>query len=196
MFGIFRTALAIFVVLGHLGTAPYLGTYAVFGFYTLSGYLMTRIMQKTYGYTPKGLLKYFTNRFLRIYPIYWVSILLSFFLIYLTSEELTKSINTYLYLPASINDFLTNIFITFTPESEPRLTPPAWALTIELFFYILIAFGISRNIKITALWFLASLSYTIYLIYGNASFSYRYFTIPAASLPFSIGSIIFLYNKK
>jgi len=196
MFGIFRTALATFVVLEHLGTAPYLGTYAVFGFYILSGYLMTRIMQKTYGYTLRGLGKYFTNRFLRIYPIYWVSILLSFFLIYLTSEELTRSVNTYLYYPTSSIDFLSNVFITFTPDSEPRLTPPAWALTTELFFYILIALGISKNIKLTALWLLASLFYTIYLVYVNASFSYRYFTISAASLPFSIGAMIFFVQQK
>lgn len=47
MFGSFRTLLALGVVISHLGSAPYMGTYAVFGFYALSGYLMTLIMHET-----------------------------------------------------------------------------------------------------------------------------------------------------
>jgi peptidoglycan/LPS O-acetylase OafA/YrhL len=51
MFGFFRTLLALAVVVEHLGPAHYVGPYAVFGFYVLSGYLMTLIMHETYGHT-------------------------------------------------------------------------------------------------------------------------------------------------
>jgi peptidoglycan/LPS O-acetylase OafA/YrhL len=196
MFGIYRTVLAIFVVLGHLGTAPYIGAFSVFGFYILSGYLMTRIMQKTYGYSLSGILRYFTNRFLRIYPLYWISILISIALILLLSEDLTKSINSAIYSPENFYHTLQNIFIIFSIDSEPRLTPPAWALSVELFFYILIALGLSKNKTITLLWLSLSLFYTSYLIIEQANFSYRYFTLPAASLPFSIGSLIFHLESK
>ncbi len=36
----------------------------------------------------------------------------------------------------------------------------------------------------------------IFVVLGQASFSYRYFTIPAASLPFSLGSLIFFITEK
>jgi len=196
MFGLYRTVLAIFVVLGHLGSAPYIGAYSVFGFYILSGYLMTRIMKKSYGYHITGVTKYFTNRFLRIFPLYWFSIALSFVLILFLSEKTSLIISEAIFLPQSINDVLRNLFIVFSIDSEPRLTPPSWALTVELFYYIIIAFGFSKNKNITLIWFFFSALYTIYLLLGQASFSYRYFTIPAASLPFSLGSLIFFITEK
>lgn len=157
---------------------------------------MTRIMQKTYGYNLIGIFKYFSNRILRIYPLYWISLIISVVLVLISSEEITKSINSVIYLPNTLHQTLQNIFIIFSIDSEPRLTPPAWALTVELFFYILIACGISKNKKITFIWLSLSLLYTSYLIVGDASFSYRYFTIPAASLPFSVGALIFYLEDK
>jgi peptidoglycan/LPS O-acetylase OafA/YrhL len=196
MFGIYRTILAIFVVLGHLGTAPYIGAYSVFGFYILSGYLMTRIMQKSYGYQLTGVLKYFINRFLRIYPLYWFSVFFSFLLILLFSEDFSTAINSAIYLPGETTELLKNIFIFLFIDIEPRLTPPAWALTVELFYYIMIALGFSKTKKIALTWFLLSSFYTIYLLLGQASFSYRYFTIQSASLPFSLGSLIFFISQE
>ena len=51
MFGTYRTLLALMIVALHLGGVPVIGGYAVFGFYILSGYLMTLIMQTSYGYS-------------------------------------------------------------------------------------------------------------------------------------------------
>jgi len=81
MFGTYRTLLALMVVALHLGGLS-MGGYAVFGFYVLSGYLMTLIMQNNYGYSALGFYKYALNRFLRIYPIYWVSIVFSAILVW------------------------------------------------------------------------------------------------------------------
>lgn len=50
MFGTYRTLLAIMLIFLHLGGMPVIGSFAVFGFYILSGYLMTLIMQNNYGY--------------------------------------------------------------------------------------------------------------------------------------------------
>ena len=61
MFGTYRTLLAVMVVFLHIGGVPVLGGYAVFGFYILSGYLMTFIMQNNYGYDRSGLAKYALN---------------------------------------------------------------------------------------------------------------------------------------
>ncbi len=191
MFGIYRAILAVFVVIEHLGNAPLIGNYSVFGFYILSGYLMTRIMHKTYGYNCNGVIKYLSNRFLRIYPLYWLSIFFSILLLLLISKNIVTSISQSIFFPHDLEGILRNIFIIFSINTEPRLTPPSWALTVELFYYLLIAFGCSKTRNITIAWFLLSVFYTIYLIYNKSSFSYRYFTILSASLPFSLGAILF-----
>ena len=66
MFGVYRAFLALMVVALHLGGLPVVGAYAVFGFYVLSGYLMTLIMQDRYGYTASGRSAYAVNRFLLV----------------------------------------------------------------------------------------------------------------------------------
>lgn len=152
-------------------------------------------MHKTYGYSMTGVLLYLINRILRIYPLYWISILLSILLIFGLSENITTKLNASIFLPDNISSLLRNLFIVFSIDTEPRLTPPAWALSVELFYYLIIGFGASRNLKISSIWFLSSLIYTAYLTLGGASFSYRYFTIAAASLPYSLGALTYFIPR-
>jgi len=194
MFGTYRLLLALMVVILHLGGVPYIGAYAVFGFYILSGYLMTFIMHENYGYTLSGASKYALNRFLRVYPIYWVSITLSFIIIVLVGQDFTKIYHSAIYFPSSIADWANNIFLFFPSLEEPRLTPPAWALTVEIFFYICIGLGLSKNKKITLIWFFLSIIYHIVAISLNWKWEYRYFAIPAASLPFAMGAVVYHYK--
>ena len=53
MFGTFRYLLAHMVVVSHLWRAIsiWAGTYAVFSFFLLSGYLMALVLHSTYGFT-------------------------------------------------------------------------------------------------------------------------------------------------
>ena len=76
------------------------------------------------------------------------------------------------------------------------LPPPTWAITNELVFYLLISLGISKNIVGTIFWVIVSILYYIitYSLYDIETF--RYSAIPAASLPFSIGALLFHLNKK
>ncbi len=195
MFGAYRTILALMVVGMHLGGIPRIGNYAVFGFYCLSGYLMTLIMQTNYGYTVSGISKYGLNRVLRIYPIYWFSILLSAVLIATVGEEFTSNYHDSLYWPKSIFQIGRNILLFFPFMESPRLTPPAWALTVEIFFYILIGFGISRTKIITIFWFLLSGLYHFTTVTFRLGWD-TYFTVFAASLPFATGALIFHYREE
>ena len=72
MFGLLRTTFALMVMIYHLFFVGFLslGTYPVFGFYIISGYLMTVIMHNNYGYTWVGRYSFAVNRFLRLYPQY------------------------------------------------------------------------------------------------------------------------------
>ena len=134
LFGTYRTILAVLVVALHLGGVKVIGSYAVFGFYILSGFLMTFILQKTYGYSLSGFKTFWLNRFLRLFPLYWVSITVTVVLILLWGQRV-QDYHEAMQLPQTFFDTLKNLLILFPDREYPRLTPPAWALTVELFFY-------------------------------------------------------------
>ena len=216
MLGLLRTTLALMVMIYHLinGELP-LGTYAVFGFYIISGYLMTLIMHESYGYTKLGRYSFFANRFLRLYPQYWAAALVSIVLIYFLGSELVKDYHPALAVPKSIENIINNFGILFIPLSiesifnsitmiipawhpgdiSPRLVPPAWALTVEMFFYILICFGISKTIGRVKLWIFISICYVMATFILGDTWVNRYFSFAAASLPFSIGALIYFLSK-
>lgn len=93
---------------------------------------------------------------------------------------------------------MQNIFIIFPKfipyEILPRLSPATWAITIELFYYGLIFFGISKTFSYSLIWFGLSLGFVLYSFSIGHDASIRYASFFAASLPFSIGSLI--YYKK
>jgi len=103
----------------------------------------------------------------------------------------------FIYLPDSFMNILQNIsllyFDVFPGKISPRLSPPTWALTIEIFFYALIALGVSRSKKITTLWFCTSLAYMVFTHVWELGYGYRYSIVLAGTLPFSTGAMIFHY---
>jgi peptidoglycan/LPS O-acetylase OafA/YrhL len=193
MFGIVRFILAWFVVLAHVGhTYQYSSALAVYAFYMLSGFLMTLIMQERYEYSARGASRYFLNRSLRIYPQYWLICILTILVIAILSEENTALVHPALRFPHSTHEILSNIFIFgLYPESihpMARLVPQAWALHVELVFYVLIGLFLGRNLTIAIIWFAASIAYHVLAnIYGMP----RYSPVFAASIAFSIGSLLY-----
>ena len=196
MFGLFRAFLAVMVVTQHLGGFKSLGSYAVFGFYILSGYLMTSIMHETYSYTVGGFKRYVANRFLRIYPVYVVSLLATLLLFSVWGAAALTAYHGCIYWPLDVDDAARIVFLYFPNMECPRFTPPAWALTVEIFFYIAIGFGASRYKWLTQIWFLVSVLYHLFAVVKNLEWQYKYFSIMAASLPFSTGALIFHYKNK
>ena len=120
MFGIFRTLLALVVVAGHLGPVDSVGPYAVFGFYVLSGYLMTAIMRDRYGYTASGIGRYTANRLLRIYPVYLVALLLSLALVSLLGEATARAYHAQLGLQLPMREVWRNVFLVLDIDTGTR----------------------------------------------------------------------------
>jgi peptidoglycan/LPS O-acetylase OafA/YrhL len=197
MFGTYRLLLAVIVMVSHL-VAGYgsSGHFAVFGFYTLSGYLMTLILQEKYGYTAHGRIAYCLNRFLRIFPPYWLCAGFTVLLIVVLFDPASvAAVRKFMILPRTATEMFQNIFLVLTPYTPSRLVPPAWALSIELFYYILIGLGITRNRKVTVVFFLVGFGYTVYsLMVGASFFSRLYAFVPAAALPFSVGGLLYHYR--
>lgn len=197
MFGTYRILLSLLVVTGHLAGANGLGAYAVFGFYILSGYLMTLIMHQNYGYTMDGVRKYALNRLLRIFPIYWVSIIVSLALILIAGENFTSEFHNQIHFPQGLEWFMNLFLFIVLPGSQmARLTPPAWTLTVELFFYVCIGLGLSKRKKIVLWWFIVSVLYHLMVNLLGSSPSYKYSLVPAASLPFSTGALIYHFRSE
>ena len=201
MFGLYRTILAINVMAYHLLSVPAIGPYAVISFFILSGFLMTTIMHNSYGYSLIGLRKYAVNRFLRLYPIYWTLITITcLIIVFIVGSDFARHYHKSMVLPSNSYQLFTNIFMVFPafePHSvNPRLSPATWAITIELFYYLLIGLGLSRNKKITLIWFCLSLIYSAYPIFLGGFFNLAYGNIFNTSLPFSLGAMIFFYKEK
>jgi peptidoglycan/LPS O-acetylase OafA/YrhL len=191
MFGTLRYLLAVLVMVSHLAGWPASGAYAVFGFYALSGYLMTLVLSRTYGFGARAAGRFMLNRILRIYPQYYVVLAIALALVFVL-PEFSQSFLPELRLPPTIDSWAHNLLIFgLQSEMQSSLIPPGWSLAVELFFYAVMALGASRSRTTTIIWFAGSLAYTCISILGGASFESRYSPAPAASLPFSLGALIY-----
>lgn len=200
MFGTYRYLLANMVVIAHLWPqlAYWVGMYAVFSFYALSGYLMALVLTRTYAYDVHGTAHFLLNRALRIYPPYLV-VLIGSILVVWANPELARALNGHLQLPGSLTSWLHNIVIfgqsgdwlLGTSMDEQRLVPPAWSLDVELTFYVGMGLLLARRRSVVWVWFCLSLAYTVYIVAAGYDLQARYYPVGAASLPFSLGALIF-----
>lgn len=201
MFGTYRTLLSFAVVASHLATIPYLGQFAVHGFFVLSGFLMTNVMHRTYGYTGFGQLTFVVSRALRLYPMYFVVLALTILTILVLGADHAGAFKETMRLPRDLTDGLQNltmIYARWMPMTEPvRLVPPTWALTIEILFYALICAGLSRTRLLTALWLGGSVAAVLLtLVHKGDDFASRYSTLLSGSLPFAVGASIFHWREQ
>ncbi|MEM8706615.1 MAG: acyltransferase [Actinomycetota bacterium] len=189
MFGLFRTLLAVFVVVGHLYGPAHLGVFAVLGFYVLSGLLMTKVMSESYGHDRDGTSRFLLNRMLRIYPAYWFTIGLTLLVLW-GAPAITRDFHPDLVLPTDLEAWARNLTLVLSPYSGPRLSPATWALTVELFYYVLIGLGLTKTPRRSVAFLAIGIAATIYLAITGDGWGSRYYPIPAAALPFAIGACL------
>jgi peptidoglycan/LPS O-acetylase OafA/YrhL len=189
VFGTYRYVLAVLVAAFHIARWPtWSGPYAVFGFYILSGFLMTSVIHRQYGTHAGGVARYLVNRALRIYPLYWCTLGLSVLLVTTLPGAI---VNPWQHTPASTAEWLYNLGIFgLTNDIKHRLVPPAWSLNVELAFYIAMPLLLSRWGVGVLMWLVASLGYTLFIAHQNYAFPDRYTPLVAASVAFSAGAAI------
>lgn len=197
MLGSYRLMLAMLVIIGHLLPLSTLGICAIDGFFILSGYLMTYVLEKTYSYNFSGRINFMLNRFLRLYPTYWILLAITLIMVVTTNGQIT-AYHASISLPNTWSSWFENasmIFLDFYPGSaQPRVIPPSWTLTIELFYYLLFVMGIGKTKKSTLIWLCFGIVFMVVNVFqGNANFNG---SILGASLPFSIGALAFHYKEK
>ncbi|MDF1682021.1 acyltransferase [Ponticaulis sp.] len=188
----FRFLLAWLVVLAHLTEGArytsHTGIFAVFGFYLLSGYLITLILNTTYEFR---FAPFAINRFLRLFPVYYIIAAATLIMIFLLPEaETWKPVWR---IRDTLGAWLGNLFI-FPFEfldQRFRLVPPAWSVGVELINYFLLWLLISRSALFTALGLAAGVGYHVWTFLTNPEWLARYDPFVAAILPFALGAALF-----
>ena len=200
MFGVLRFILALMVFASHSLALNSLGRYAVFGFYVISGYLITLVMQKKYGYHPRGTLRFALNRIIRLYPLYWIATGVSLLIILGFGPDRVAACNPAVNLPDSPLNLLQNISMIFchiAPSTVlPKLVSPVWVITVEIAFYALIALGLSKTPRRVYLALAASLLFYIITAFLGMPWETRYFTFPAAALPYTLGCLLYFITAR
>lgn len=192
MFGTFRLILALMVVHSHFTGGALGGPVAVFGFFCLSGYLMTKIVNQSYADGLGGYLRFLGNRALRIYPAYYAAVVFAAAVLLLWPAEARTAAGWY-SLP---QDWLQTFSIIGLQPRSPILLVPAWSLHVEIIHFILIGAIFGRSKLLTSLWFLGTLALTIFAILRGASFDWLYFTPYGSSVAFAAGAMIHHYRDK
>ena len=129
--------------------------------------------------------------------MYWALLLVTLRFVFIAGEEHFSHFHRKIQIPETVGEFLANASMIY-PSSNPvdysvRLAPPTWALTIEFFYYLFIGLGLSRTKFVTTTWFAASVTYLLYnMLSGRLSLGYG--NIISASLPFSIGAMIYWHK--
>ena len=146
-----RFFLAFNVAIFHLwnAVAPGAGPVAVLGFFFMSGFLITQLVQEVY-VMPKGAGSFLLNRTLRIYPQYLAAVGAGLLTIYLY-PAVASHLNSYLRSPQSPGEWLVQFSIFGLTGSAVRILPAAWTLGAELYFYLLIGLGTGRSKRATLL---------------------------------------------
>jgi len=204
--GSIRTLLAIAVVFAHsYGFVFVGGMLAVQLFYIISGFLISYILVEAQTY--QSTKAFYKNRFLRLFPIYWfvsLATLLAVFCAYFVFNETHEIIFTFETLDwfGRLSLALSNVslfgqdwlmftgvrdgsfqFVSNFRESEVvvwtgLIVPQSWTLGVELSFYVIAPFIITKPRLMLVLLFFSLLlrAYLISIGLGTKDpWSYRFF---------------------
>ncbi|MBZ9704597.1 MULTISPECIES: acyltransferase family protein [unclassified Mesorhizobium] len=163
MIGALRFLLAIGVLVAHL-VQQYPGQpgmLAVFGFYTVSGYLIARVLQGSYRGRP---LAFVLNRALRLYPAYWAVALLGLWIALHGGSPLNAAIAVPNSFDAAIRQISIFGLLPLNETAYPiRLIPPSWSLNMELAWYLAMILTV-RHIR---LWLACGIVIAVWLSWRN-----------------------------
>ncbi|WP_258589477.1 acyltransferase family protein [Mesorhizobium sp. AR02] len=188
-----RFLFALGVIAQHLNWPfnPNSGLISVFGFYTVSGYLITRVLDTTYR---ANILPFLVNRALRIYPAYLVAMLFGLGIGLIMGGT---PLNPAIAIPDSFDAWIRQVGIFgLLPLAGVggypiRLVPPAWSLNMELTWYLMMI-PLSRRV---GLWLAASICIAAALINRGDS-GHVYYAYYGPSLCFALGAAVYRFRLK
>lgn len=206
MFGLARFFLALIVVKAHVWPTDdaFVAWQAVFSFYTLSGFLMCLVLNRTYGFSSRGVGAFALNRFLRLYPTYYLVQVLA--VAYILAIGPLNQFYPAIVLPRNAREFFSSLLILGqvgfdnSQLSPQRLAHTSWSLSVEIFSYLLLALGFGRGLKSLAMFFLLGVVmlfglHGAFMVeghdYGPHAFQNHYGVLQAGFVPFALGGFAY-----
>jgi peptidoglycan/LPS O-acetylase OafA/YrhL len=195
--GTWRFFLAFVVVISHLWAGMIDGpaAYAVWGFFVLSGYLMTLVLTNKYGTTAARLRQFATNRLLRIYPSFIVAAVLGIATI-LALRPLgidPIGLNPQFMLPQNTSDWLSNLAMVPFVAQRGLPVPVAAALFVEVWAYALMPlFASGRGAALLGL--AVAICANLQFGFGMPTFIPRYCGFATGLMPFAAGAVAYHYQ--
>ncbi len=192
VFGFYRWVLACMVMYSHVGLHHHpCGSFAVYGFFILSGYLMTMVLKEVYGGSLRGIGAFYINRALRIYPMYWLAMWFGVMVLASISYPILDGEIVY---PSSTTLWVRNIGL-FSTITGSWILSVAWSLLVEVWFYALMPLLV-LNRTACRIWLLGSLCLLVWLFFAVAPFNDRYLSVYGASPAFALGAFIYLARAR
>lgn len=181
MFGYLRFLLAIIVLFSHTGLSPEwgnLGATSVTIFYMLSGFVITNILNKLDKRGDCLIINFYIDRFLRIFPLYIISLCFYYLYIIIKNADLTTL------------SLLQNLTLIPCNYIKNPTIPVAWSLALEFQVFLIMPI-IYRN---KVLFYSLGLISMIIFLASNLSYlnkyTWAYFKLPGVLFIFLTGSII------
>ncbi len=217
--GLIRFLLAYSVVVGHF---TYFPTYKLVGtdtaveaFFVLSGFYIAMIWDTQYN----SVKDFWINRFLRLYPAYFVIAatnliinliepgelkniftfppLLSIYLIFTNATMILQDWAMFLGLQDGHLRFVNNFNNSNPPIWRYLLIPQAWTLGVEISLYILAPLIFIKKFKYVFIVFIASILIRVYLLMNGKyddPWGYRFF--PSELALFMMGAVAYCFYSK
>lgn len=196
--GTWRLLLAALVAASHLWAHMLQGyaAYAVWAFFVLSGYLMTYVLRHKYGVGAQGLKDFAFNRFIRIYPSYYIALIAGLIVIVVLNSNCIDGakLNPEFYMPHGwgwLNPL--SLLPVFSRNGLPVAVSNALSVEIGAYF-LMPLFARSRS---TA-WLGVILSFvaTANLGFSVTSFADRYVLFLPCLMSFAVGSLLCQYRER
>ncbi len=205
MLGVIRFFLASCVIMFHLSAqVPNIGQLSVIFFYVISGYLITLILNRTYKFNFK---KFAANRFLRLYPTYYVFATLSLLLFLIPFGGISSSTfhpswngplqsgdtlgNTLIFPWAFLGDGMVLTIPDFMQSemARLRLIPSTWSIAVEIVCYFILWLITARTVLTSVISLAATIGIHFVIWHSELSSAYLYYPFYSAMLAFSVGSV-------
>ena len=195
--GTWRFVLAFLVAISHLWAGMMHGpaAYAVWGFFLISGFLMTHVINHKYGFTRPGLSNYAVNRFLRIYPAYFLACLMGYLALVLLPGIGVRpaDLNPEFLMPTGWKHWLSNITLLHLWGGANLLVPVSSALSVEVGFYLLVPL-MAASPAAAVLGVALSLLLNLKMGLNPGQFGLRYSSFLTCFMAFGVGSLVSHYK--
>jgi peptidoglycan/LPS O-acetylase OafA/YrhL len=193
MFGIFRFALAVLVASSHLGGTGAHGSMAVHGFFVVSGYLMTLVLNRTYRFETG---RFWLNRFLRLFPPYYFVCAVTLVVLWIWPTQAADYHQAFKIStrPIDILGVLTMFPFPFY-DAQFRPVPPTWSVGVELVMYFALFAFVARRAAFAGVCAALALAYVVAAHWPGMHLD-KVGSLPAALLPFSLGALIYFAGDR